>query len=200
MSYAQVNYLTACSNGIDLFLIENGVAVEFAFSSETFKEAVLAGHMLACFNRRLFVAVDNALYYTDADDIQRLDERDDPIAFDSRINMVLPVGHNGMYVSADKVYWLRGRGADEFSIEVACEGQAVERTGLAIDGALLAEPDFPIQSGPAAIFTTTLGICVGNDAGGVINLTQDSLGFTAQSRGAALIRKNGEFNQYISWV
>jgi len=76
----------------------------------------------------------------------------------------------------------------------------VEGTGLAIDGALLAEQDFPIQSGPACIFTAEDGICVGNDAGGVINLTSETLGFTAQSRGASIIRKQGDFNQYISWV
>lgn len=199
LSYAEVNYLIACSNGVDLFLVQNGVASEFVFSSATFKEAVMAGHILAYFNRRLYVAVGNALYHTDADNIEALDERDDPFVFGSRINMVLPM-ENGVYVSADKVHWLAGRGPDEFARSTAYEGRAVEGTGLAIDGALLAGPDFPIQNGPACIFTATDGICVGNDQGQVLNLTVDSLGFTAQQRGAALIRKNGEFNQYISWV
>ena len=114
--------------------------------------------------------------------------------------MVLPVGKNGMYVSADKTYWLAGRGPDEFIPKEAYDIRAVEGTGIVIDGALLAEQDFPIQDGPACIFTAEDGICVGNDAGWVINLTSDSLGFTAQSRGAAIIRKQGDFNQYISWV
>jgi len=200
LSYAEINYLIACSNGVDLFLVENGVASDFVFSSENFKERVMAGHILAAFNRRLYAALDNALYHTDADNIERLDERDDPFVFGSRISMVLPVGHNGMYVAADKVYWLSGRGPDEFTPVEAYDIRAVEGTGIVIDGALLAGQDFPIQSGPACIFTAEDGICVGNDAGGVINLTSDTLGFTAQSRGAALIRKQGDFNQYISWV
>jgi len=200
LSYAEINYLIACSNGVDLFLVENGVASDFVFSSADFKERVMAGHILAAFNRRLYVALDNALYHTDADNIEVLDERDDPFVFGSRISMVLPVGKNGMYVSADKTYWLSGRGPDEFTPVEAYDIRAVEGTGLVIDGALLAEPDFPIQSGPACIFTTNEGICVGNDAGGVLNLTSDTLGFPEQSRGAALIRKQGDFNQYISWV
>jgi len=199
LSYAEINYLIACSNGVDLFLVENGVASDFVFSSENFKERVMAGHILAAFNRRLYVALANALYHTDADNIERLDERDDPFVFGSMISMVLPM-ENGMYVSADKTYWLAGRGPDEFIPRMAYEGRAVEGTGLVIDGALLAEKDFPIQDGTACIFTAEDGICVGNDQGQVFNLTSDTLGFTAQSRGAALIRKQGDFNQYISWV
>jgi hypothetical protein len=200
MSYAPVNYLIACSNGIDLFLIENGFTSDFVFSSAEFKEAVMAGHILAYFNGCLYVAVGNALYRTDPYDIQRLDERDDPFVFGEMITMVLPCGKNGMYVGADKVHWLSGRGPDEFTPSDAYDGTVIEGTGLVLDGALLAEKDFPIQSGDAVIFTCADGICVGNDQGQVFNLTSDSLSFTAQQRGAALIRKNGEFNQYISWV
>jgi len=83
---------------------------------------------------------------------------------------------------------------------MAYEGRAVEGTGIVVDGALLADKDFPIQDGTACIFTAADGICVGNDQGQVFNLTSDTLGFTAQQRGAALIRKQGDFNQYISWV
>jgi len=193
MSYAQVNYLTVCSNGVDLFLIENGIAYDFEYSSQRFKEAVEAGHIVTLFNRRLFVAIDNVLYYTDADDIQRLDERDDPFAFRERIRGVYPL-QNGMYVMADKVYWMAGKGPDDFTLTEAYDGKMIEGCGTVYDGALSGSP------GKRVRFVTSDGICDGDDGGTVQNTTLNTLSFTAQRKGAAIIRKLSGYNQFIAWV
>ncbi len=192
MSYTQVNYLTVCSNGTDLFIVQNGAVLEFTATSKRFKESVQAGHLLAYFNRRLYIAVDNVLWYTDADDIQRLDERDDPFAFPSRISMVLPL-ESGMYVMADKVYWLAGVSPLEFTLRAAYDAAAEEGTGVVTDG-------FPLGvNGKVALFWAG-GICEGREGGQVVNHTADTLTVTQQSRGAAMVRKNGEMRQYLVWV
>jgi hypothetical protein len=193
MSYAEVNYLIACSNGVDLFLVQNGSISDFVFSSVTFKEQIMTGHMLAYYRRRLYVATGNVLYYTDADDIETLDERDDPFVFGSRISMVLPL-INGMYVAADKVYWLACKGPDELTITADHDLCAVEGTGEVIDGGLVG------MAGNVGVFTAKEGICMGGEDGEVTNLTRGTLGFTAGQRGAALIRQSEGLNQYISWV
>jgi len=193
LSFTEINYLIACSNGFDLFVIENGVASYFKAQTTNFKETVQAGHILACYDRRLYIAIGNELYFTDADDIDRLDERDDPFAFNSRITMVLPLD-NGMYVAADKVYWLPGKGPDDFAPFMAYDGKVVENSGVMIDGTLMG------SSGKFGVFTATDGICIGSDGGQVTNVTLNKISFVDGHRGSAMIRKNGDFNQYIAWV
>lgn len=193
MVYCPVNYLVACSNGVDLFLIENGIASDFAFSSANFKERVLAGHILAEFGRRLYVAVDNAIYYTDADDIERLDERDDPFVFPSRITMILPM-ESGIFISADRLYWMGGKGPDEFTLQEVNSYPAIEGTGIREDGKYLGIDGV---SGPVALWTSEQGICLGLDNGTVENLTLGKIDFTAQKRGTAIVRKRNGLNQYV---
>jgi hypothetical protein len=193
LSYTEINYLIVCSNGFDLFIIENGVASYFSMPTEIYKLAVKSGHILAYFNRVLYIAVGNQIYRTDADDIQQHDVRKKPFVFNSEVTMMLPL-ENGMYVGADKVYWLPGRAPEDFSNNMAYDGQAIENTGLVVDGALLG------GNGKTAIFTATDGICIGTDGGQVTNETLNKVSFTNGHRGAALLRKSDEMNQYIAWV
>lgn len=193
MSYCQINYVTVCSNGVDLFLIENGVASDFQFSSKTFKEEVVAGHVLSLFNRRLYIGVGNVLYFTDADEVERLDERDDPFVFNSRITMIRPL-ENGMYVSAEETFWLAGAGPDEFIMKSAHELPALEGTDVAGDNQLIGSDQMP---GRFAMWTTEDGICLGLDNGIVQDLTSDRVSFTSKGRGMAAIVKSSGLNQYI---
>lgn len=194
MSYCQVNYITVCSNGIDLFLIENGVASDFQFLSETFKEAVVAGHILAYFNRRLYIGVCNAVYYTEAEEIERLDERDDPFVFNSRITMIRPL-QNGIYVSAEETYWLEGASPDEFVMRSAYERPAIEGTDVLGDTQIVGIDEVP---GSFAMWTTDAGVCLGLDNGMVKNLTLNKVSITARDRGRASIVERGGLNQYIA--
>lgn len=192
MSYTQINYLVVCSNGVDLFMVQNGVALGFTSTSKRFKESVQSGHLVAYFNRRLYIAVDNVLWYTDADDIQRLDERDDPFVFPSRISMILPLA-TGIFVMADKVYWLAGASPLDFTLNTVYDAAAEPGTGVVTDG-------FPLGvNGKVALFWAG-GICEGREGGQVTNHTADTLTVTQQSKGAAMVRKNGEMRQYIVWV
>jgi hypothetical protein len=192
MNYTQVNYLTVCSNGVDLFMVQNGVSMEFSATSKRFKESVQAGHCLAYFNRRLYIGVGNVLWYTDADDIQRLDERDDPMVFNGRIRMILPL-ESGMFVMADKVYWLAGLSPLEFTLRTAYAKTAVTGSGVVTDG-------FPLGvNGKVALFWAG-GICEGREGGQVINHTADTITATQQERGAAVVRTTGTMTQYLVWI
>jgi hypothetical protein len=107
--------------------------------------------------------------------------------------MMLPL-ENGMYIGADKIYWLPGRAPEEFSSNMVYDGQAIENTGVVVDGALLG------GAGKTAVFTTTDGICIGTDGGQVTNETLSKVTFDNGHRGAALLRKSDKMNQYIAWV
>jgi hypothetical protein len=195
MSYTKVNYLTVCSNSVDLFIIENGVISAFRTPTATFKEAIQAAQIVFFFGRRLYYVIGNVLYYSDADNIEQSDTRDDPFVFNKPIMMVLPLD-NGIYVGADKVYWLSGQAPEEMTIPPGSgyDGAVVAGTGISFDASLVG------GTGKIGMFTATDGICLGADNGQVQNLTLNKIAFTDGHRGAALIRKSGDFNQYISWV
>lgn len=195
MSYTKVNYLTVCSNSVDLFMIENGVISAFRTPTTNFKLPILPAQIVAFFGRRLYYAVGNVLYYSDADNIEQSDTRDDPFVFNKPITMVLPLD-NGIYVGADKVYWLSGQAPEEMAIPPGSgyDGAVVAGTGISFDASLVG------GTGKIGMFTATDGFCLGSDNGQVQNLTLNKIAFVDGHRGAALIRKSGDFNQYISWV
>ena len=176
LSYTEVNYLIACSNGFDLFLIENGIASYFTLPTEIYKLAVKSGHILAFYNRVLYLAVGNMVFRTDADNIEQFDVRKKPFVYNSKVTMMLPL-ENGMYIGADKVYWLSGRAPEDFNSNMAYDGQAIENTGLVVDGSLVG------SAGKVGVFTATDGICIGTDGGQVVNETLNKVKFQNGRRG-----------------
>ena len=227
MSYTPVNYLTVCSNGVDLIIVENGVATPFPqgvvealadqvragkfwqlvssglytaayLASIVHKESIRPAQIVAFYMRRLWYAVRSVLYYSDADNIEQTDTEDPPFVFNAPITMVMPLD-NGIYVGADKVYWLAGRGPEDFVINgVAYDGQVVKGTDVAIEGALAN------LSGKWGMFTAFDGVCLCSDNGQVNNLTLKKISFHNGQQGASLIKQSagllGNINQYISWV
>lgn len=198
MSYTKVNYLTVCSNGVDLLIVQSGVAMPFLSPTANFKEAIQPAQIVAFYQRRLYYVVGAALYYSDADNIEQADTRDDPFVFNSPITMVLPLD-NGIYVGADKVYWLAGRAPEEMTTPgVAYDGRAIFGTGITFDGSLVN------GSGKVGMFTAADGVCICTDGGQIENITLKKIRFSNGHVGAALIKQNSgqqnNINQYISWV
>lgn len=198
MSYAPVNYLTVCSNGVDLFMVQSGVITPFSAPTANFKEAIQPAQIVFYFGRRLYYAVGPALYYSDADNIEQADTRDNPFVFNKPITMALALD-NGIYVGADKVYWLAGRTPEEMTTPgVAYDGTAIMGTGVTFDGSLVG------GSGKVGMFTATDGICICSDGGQIENITLKKISFSNGHVGAALIKQRAgqqsNINQYISWV
>jgi hypothetical protein len=194
MSYAPVNYLTVCSNGVDLFMAQSGAIMQFLVPTLPHKVPILPAQIVAFYKRRLYYAVGQTLYPSDADNIEQSDTRDKPLKFNANINMVMPLD-NGIWVGADKIYWLAGRTFEDFSIPGdGYNGVAVKGTDRVFDGSLIG------GSGKVGIFTSNDGICLCFDNGQIQNMTLNQIGYTAQTKGSALIRKSNGLNQYISWV
>jgi hypothetical protein len=194
MSYAKVNYLTVCSNGVDLFMAQADTIMQFLAPTAQFKEAIKPSQHVAFFNRTLYYAVSNVLYYSDADNIEQSDTRNPPFVFNAPITMVLPLD-NGIVVGADNIYWLAGQIPEEMvSPGVAYKGTVIAGTGVVFDASLFG------GNGKIGMFTANDGICLCTDSGQIQNLTLGKIGFTAQQHGAAIIRKRNGCNQYLTWV
>jgi len=194
MSYAKCNYLTVCSNGVDLFMAQSNTIMQFMAPTAQFKVPILPAQHVAFFNRTLYYAVGNVLYPSDTDNIEQSDTRAPTFVFNAPITMVMPLD-NGIVVGADKVYWLAGQVPEELtSLGDGYDGTAVAGTGVVFDASLFG------GSGKIGMFTANNGICLCTNSGQIQNLTLNKIGFTAQQQGAAIIRKKNGCNQYLTWV
>jgi len=198
MSYTKVNYLTVCSNGVDLFMAQGPAIMQFTTPTALNKGPIKPATIVRHYQRRLWYAIGPMLFYSDPDNIEQRDTREKPFVFKAPIDMILPLD-NGIYVGADKIYWLAGREPRQMSIPgVAYDMPAVAGTDRIFDGSLIK------TGGKWGAFVATDGVCLCSDGGQITNVTMRKLLFSNGKYGSALIKKdagvNGNINQYITWV
>ena len=151
------------------------------------------GHLLSIRNGRMFIAVDNILYYSEPNTYYAYRLAANYFAFSSRLKMVEAVT-GGLWVSDEEgVYFLGGEIAPtlkEMPLQVklaecpVIEGTAVKvpASRIGIDG----------LTGIVVVFTTTEGICVGSVDGQLINVTERKLDLPSGLTGAGFY-KDGKY-------
>jgi len=152
-----------------------------------------AGHMLCYFNGRIYIAVGNLLYYTEAYQPERCDIGYSFFRMNGRITMLMPV-KDGLWVSDGQIWFLQGSGPEEFSKMLKAPYNAVEGTACRIDGKYVDTP------GDGVIVTTEMGICVCGNGGSFKNETEDRVAFAAAKHGAGLVRRHDGMVQYLGIV
>jgi hypothetical protein len=198
MSYTQVNGDIFFCNGYQSGRFNDGSVYEWAGgpyvgpdSSKTV-EGPPVGHLVTYYRGRVYVAVDNVVYFTEPLSYSWVDPLENFIQFPGHIRMMRPVD-DGIYLSTDKkITFLAGDPKVEggfFPKDVA-DYPAIEGTDSKVDAQLFNRK----AVGIAAIFTTTKGICLGLNQGFMINLTQQKISYPSASWGAGLVKEG----QYIA--
>lgn len=126
-----------------------------------------AGQIIRYFKGKLFVADNNILWFSQPLRYGLCKEADDYFQFPGRITVVEPV-EDGIFVIADKTYFLKGTNSDEFSLDdyVNSDG-AIEGSSLQVTG-----DDFGIESERTiAFWVSTSGLVLGLPGGSIKNLT-----------------------------
>ncbi len=151
------------------------------------------GHLLAIRNGRMFIAVDNILYYSEPNTYHAYRLATNYFGFQSRLKMVESVT-GGLWVSdSEAIYFYRG---DIFParLEMPLQNQVAP---------------YPIKEGTAVkvpasrigieglkdivvVFTTNEGICVGSSDGQLINLTERKIDIPSGLTGAGFY-KDGQY-------
>jgi len=194
IAFAEINNIVVYSNGSAIGLVQNGEASPLSTPTKQHKIPVVAGRFLEFYNGRMFVLNEDGLYYTDAYDIEQMDERNCLIPFLGKSNMLASVD-DGLWASqGDKTFFLKGGNPEEFEyIEVdtvgAVAGTAVKTTGkkLLLDNA-----------GKYVIWASPNGLCLGGNSGAFRNLTEDFLAVKPAQRGAGVLRESNGMMHYIA--
>ena len=153
-----------------------------------------AGRLLTYYNGRLFSANGGVVWYSNPLDYQHTELKQNFLAFPEAVTL-LKATSKGIWVSADKLYFLRGGDGDELVAEVKDSRRALIGTGTQID-----EADIdPREDGVIVIWATHDGICMGSDNGNFTNLSVDKLNlYTNTIEGASIVRYNQDgIQQYL---
>lgn len=159
-----------------------------------FAEPMPAGHILCHHYGRLYSAVDDMLVYSEAlrPGLTRLMDNYFP-PFPERIKIVL---HHttGIFVVADKTYFLSGGNPEQMTISEVSPLSGVEGTGADVSASILG-----IEAhGTAPTWFSDNGTVVGGPGGVVIPLMESKVAVGEYGSGAALYREENGIRSLVT--
>ena len=163
-----------------------------------FKHQMPAGHMMAYHQQRLYVAVDNTVYYSEPYNYGLTDLTKNFIMLPGRVTL-MATEPQGMFLSAkgDKTYHVSGQDPDQFSMVVKADYAAIENTAARIDQEVLGEGG---AGGESWIWASERGLCAGIIGGSMRNLTKNKYANMTGSIGSAIYRQKDGISQYIGFI
>ncbi len=155
------------------------------------------GQLIAYHYGHLYVATGSILWYSEPGSLELFRLASNFLNFEKDIKL-LGVAKDGLFVCADKTYWLAGT-------DPASMTRIEKASYTAIPGTMVRAPADLIGSsgegfGEALFWASTQGICLGAQDGLFRNLTERSLSYAPGEVGAAIFRKNEGMNQYVGLV
>ena len=135
-----------------------------------FMEPLPGGHIIRHYKARLYVAHDNVLWFSEAFRYGLRKTNKDFFQFPAKITIVQPVS-NGLYVVADKTYFLAGNEPKDMQQIMLSTDQGIEGTGLTMGG-----NSFGLESDTEVGFWySNKGAMLGISGGTLKQLTSDRL-------------------------
>ena len=192
MSYASVNDRVYYTNGEIIGYVSKSVDHALPAPGREFKEPLPPGKFIEYYRGCLYVAGGNVLYISDPL-CDYYDTRTGYRLFSKDITMLRSVD-GGIYVSDDRVWFIKGKGSDEFEREEVYPSQAIPYTDIKIPGKYIKDE----LEGEVAIWTSQNGICVGGGNGEVVNLTDERMNLSPTAQGAAFLKEVGHVRHYIN--
>ena len=185
-------YLT--NGNIIGYIDESDVFRTFSSISQRYKDPMPPGQLLCFYKNRLLVARDNLIIASDAEVPHYYDIRTNKRPMKGRITMLMPVT-DGVFFSADAATHFAG--CDDFLKSRRIKktnSAAIEGTAAFLDGEEIGEADL----GTAVLWTSREGVFIGAPGGRVKNLTWDHYVMDNATLGAAIVRDDLPFVQYLS--
>lgn len=192
VSYAPVNDRYYLTNEREIGYIKGTTFNACMNPSREFKLPLPAGSHIEYFMGCLFVSVRNVLYISDPL-CDYYDTRTGYRIFTDDITMIRAVD-NGLYISDKKVWFIKGKGNDEFVREEVEAEPAIPFTDLRTSADSMGYG----VSGDVAVWTSKTGIVIGDSGGTVKNLTSDRYHMAEHGRGAAFVRDSNNVKHYIN--
>ena len=158
-----------------------------------FMEPLPGGHILRHFNGRLYCARDNVLWYSRAMRYGLHKPEEDFYQFAAKITVVQPVT-DGLYVVADKTYFIQGNEPKTATLIVVSDDTGIEGTGISTDGSA-----FGLEASVmVAYWFSNKGAVLSLPNGKLQQLTEDRLALNAMRHGVSMLKEQNGIRQIIT--
>lgn len=146
-----------------------------------------AGHMVAYYRGRLYIAVDNTIYPSEPFAYELFDLRKG-IYLDGRVTLmaafeVEDAAQSGFFIGTDKSCGVL-IGSNEFAYTQKTDYGAIEGAVTFVDGSLV--KDGATNTGNLPIWVTAQGVCIGMPQMEIVNVTRSRYMFDGAGKGAAV--------------
>ena len=198
-----VNIYISHPNGESLYLydrISNGTTTTTINSNKVKAELPLrtilfskppAGNLLEYYNGRIYIVINNMIYYTEPFAYELVKLRHNQIMFEKPITMIGAV-KDGLWVVTDKTYFASGENPP-FNFDEKSEHGAIAGTKQIVSGTYVGEG----LGEEVIIWTSSDGICAGMNGGKFKNLTENNYSFPISIMGNSIFRADRGISQYI---
>jgi hypothetical protein len=153
------------------------------------------GHIVKYAHGRLWVAVDNVVWYSDPHSLEWFNLQSNYFIFKDRIKAIMPT-QGGLWIASDGLYYLAGKDPAGATLSLKEEVSAVEGTDVQVSGSYIFIENTPI--GYKWLVTTNLGIFICFNDGITLNMTEKNFTFPPAERGTAVFVQESGINRYTT--
>lgn len=186
--YHHVTLASGVTSGVVTTTIE-GRALETQFMDK-----MPAGHIVRYYKGRMWTAVGSTLIFSIAMRFGLYDPRHTYFQFPERITIVQPV-QDGIFVVADKTYFLAGADPASMQQAVVYEYGGIEGTGQSVSPKAFNLDSIPDE---VAFWYATTGAVLGLPSGQINPIMEDRLAIPAYDSGSTLLRESDGMRQMIT--
>ncbi|MEO5333032.1 MAG: hypothetical protein H7839_13515 [Magnetococcus sp. YQC-5] len=161
-------------------------------------EPVPPGHIIRFYRGRVYIAVDNLVFYSEPTPNLHHFSDENVFQFDSKILMIEPVA-DGIYIADGETFFLSGTDPEEMSIIKVGQTKIIPGSSIVIDAKYLGVDK--IQGAVAAWFAEKEGLIVGlsNMNGDLLKLTSSQFAVPEGNEGTGLaFRKYNGIDQLVA--
>lgn len=180
-------------NGVTTYTVINSRKSTNILSTQ-FMSPMLGGHIIRHYNARLYIANDNVLYFSEPFRYGLMKTAKNFFQFNSKIT-VLQVVEDGIYVIADKTYFLQGNEPKDMQQLTVSLDKAIEGTGITVSADL-----FDIESSSQmGYWFSEKGAMLGMPSGQIKQVTKNNIAINEDlMHGVSMLKEIEGIRQLIT--
>jgi len=198
MNFVKIDERVFFSNNVNTGYIKDSTYYAFPEADRTMRQKMVGGSLIEYYNGRLYAVQGNNIYFSVAYSPMEMEEKRNFITLDGPITMMHSV-EDGIYISAgNTVAFHHGSDLFEMKYKELLSVPATKGSPIIVErlkhqtGSLKGE-----ARGKCVIFSTSIGIFMGEKGGTLKDLTGDYYGISNVEDGSAIIRWDDNYRQYV---
>ena len=202
VSYVNLNNRVYLTNTKIIGWVEDDVFSSFGEPIGDLKIRPIPGQLIEYFAGRLFVAVGNAILYSDVGHFGDFDLKSNFKQLPSTIKMMRATA-GGIYLSDEnKTYFMKGESANKFKLVELFNFPVVPGTDVTFDASIIKNDNLLKGNnfGKAIVWTGYNGICVGTGDGDVVNKTERNYVIPDEITGGSAVLINDAERGSVKYV